>query len=349
MTATALMAHIGEATNRTLVLPIVMFAPTHRCNSACLSCAWWSTPVEPGELSRKMGELALDEIDTLAADLARLGTRLVVFTGGEPLLRPDVFDAARLFRRRGIRLHLLTSGLGLEARAASVADLFERVIISLDGSTPDRYREIRGVDGFGAVQAGVGRLCGLAPRVPVFARSTIHARNFREMPQLVAAARAMGCAGISFLAADLGSAAFGRRNLDAVRALCLSREDVNDFRVIVEALIRDRAPDIASGFIAEPPAKLRQLPQYYAAMNGDGGFPPKTCNAPWMSAVIEANGDVRPCFFHDVVGNVRRDSITRVAKTSLPRFREGLNVATNATCARCVCSLKIGWRDQPWM
>jgi MoaA/NifB/PqqE/SkfB family radical SAM enzyme len=142
-----------------------MFAPTHRCNSACRSCAWWRTPAGAAQ-----DELTLAEIDVLAADLSRMGTRLVVFTGGEPLLRPDVFEAARLFRRCGIALHLLTSAIGLAARAGAVAEVFERVIISLDGSTPTRYREVRGVDGFGAVSSGVERLRSIAPRVPVSAR-----------------------------------------------------------------------------------------------------------------------------------------------------------------------------------
>ena len=343
MPTTTVMAHLGEATNRTLVLPIVMFAPTHRCNSACVSCAWWTTPAAAAR-----DELTLDEIDRLAADLARLGTRLVVFTGGEPLVRPDVFEAAQLFCRRGITLHLLTSGLGLASRASAVARLFARVIVSLDGATAETYRAVRGVDGFDAVRAGVQRLRAVAPQVPVSARSTLHRLNFHDMAALADAARAMGCARISFLAADLGSAAFGRRDLAALQALRLSRAEVEDFRMVVDAFIRDRAADIASGFIAESPARLRAIAEHYAAMNGDAAFLPKACNAPWMSAVIDANGDVRPCFFHKVVGNIRRDRIAKVARTALPAFRATLDVATDATCARCVCSLKVGWRDRPW-
>lgn len=346
VSTTTVMAQIGEATNRTLVLPIVMFAPTHRCNSACVSCAWWSTTSGAGVAEHS--ELTLSEIDRVAADLARLGTRLVVFTGGEPLLRPDVFDAARAFHRRGIRLHLLTSGLGLDPRVASVAELFERVIVSLDGNTRERYAEIRGVDGFESVAAGVAHLRRFAPTLTVSARSTIHQRNFRQLSALVDTARAMGVGSISFLAADLRSAAFGARDLDALQSLRLSPDEVSEFRQVIEQVIDVHARDFASGFIAESPAKLRQLAQYYAAVNGDGRFPPKACNAPWMSAVIEANGDLRPCFFHPVVGNVRRDGVITVARKALPRFRASLDVATNAVCERCVCSLKVGWLDQPW-
>lgn len=344
--ATIVMAQIGEATNRTLVLPIVMFAPTHRCNSACVSCAWWSTPA--GADAHGPAELTLGEIDRIAADLARLGTRLVVFTGGEPLMRPDVFDAARAFQRRGIRLHLLTAGLGLHPRVASVAELFERVIVSLDGDTRERYADIRGVDGFDAVAAGVDRLRRFAPTLPISARSTIHQRNFQHMPHLVETARAMGMRGISFLAADLRSAAFGHRDIEALQSLRLGPDDVRECRQVIEQLIETHARDFASGFIAESPDKLRQIAQYYAAINGDDRFPAKACNAPWMSAVIEANGDLRPCFFHPVVGSVRRDGVLTVVRKALPQFRASLDVTTNAICERCVCSLKVGWLDQPW-
>jgi MoaA/NifB/PqqE/SkfB family radical SAM enzyme len=344
MQTTTVMAQLGALTNRTLVLPIVMLALTERCNSACVSCAWWNTRETPAT----DGELTLDDIDRLAADLAGLGTRLVVFTGGEPLVRTDMLAAAQSFTRRGIRLHLLTSGLALDTHAAGVAAAFSRIIVSLDGSTAERYRAVRGVAGFDAVRAGISRLRQIAPTLPVSARTTLHAANFRDLPALISTARTIGCASISFLAADLSSRAFGARDMDSLQSLQLSRAEVIEFEHIVEQVIHERAGDLQSGFIVEPPARLRQLVQYYAALNGDARFPPKACNAPWMSAVIGANGDVRPCFFHDVVGNVRRDRIASIARSALPAFRRTLDVATNATCRRCVCSLKVGWRSRPW-
>src|SRR5437773_902067 len=110
--AIATLVRIGEATNRTFALPLVIFYPTSRCNSRCLSCDWWTHDGED--------DLTLTEIGTLVASLAALKTRLVVFSGGEPLLRQDVFEAARLFRNRGLTLHLLTSGVLLERLADQV-------------------------------------------------------------------------------------------------------------------------------------------------------------------------------------------------------------------------------------
>src|SRR4051812_1759510 len=95
--ATTVLARLSEVTNRTLVLPLLIFYPTSRCNSRCVSCDWWK---HSGD-----GDLALDEIVRAADALPSLGTRLVAFSGGEPLLRPDVFAIADVFRSRGVALH----------------------------------------------------------------------------------------------------------------------------------------------------------------------------------------------------------------------------------------------------
>src|SRR5262249_32150376 len=141
---TATLVTIGEVTNRTLVLPLVIFFPTSRCNSRCISCDWWA--------HRGDDDLEMDEIRALATTLSDLGTKLVVFSGGEPLLRPDVFEAATAFRRQGFALHLLTSGVLLERRAEAVAQAFSRVTISLDAATDDLYAKIRGVNALKTVE-----------------------------------------------------------------------------------------------------------------------------------------------------------------------------------------------------
>ena len=71
-------------------MPLVIFYPTSRCNSRCVSCDWWR--------SSGATDLELEEIARVARALPPLGTRVVAFSGGEPLLRPEVFEA-RLFRR----------------------------------------------------------------------------------------------------------------------------------------------------------------------------------------------------------------------------------------------------------
>jgi MoaA/NifB/PqqE/SkfB family radical SAM enzyme len=339
--AAAALVEAGRRLDRTFVLPLLIYSPTSRCNSRCVSCDWWKSSGDD--------DLTREEIERVVADLPALGVRLVVFSGGEPLVRRDALEIADLFLARGIRLHLLTSGLALERHAAEIARCFERVVVSLDASTPERYWAIRGVPGLTAVANGVARLRALSPSTPVTARSTLHRLNFRELPALIDAARAMGVDGISFLAADVGSSAFGRTGeSESARSLLLDRTEVVEFTALVERTIASHAEAFASGFVRESPDRLRRLPRHYAAAIGLMPFEAPRCNAPWVSVVLEANGLVRPCFFHPPIGSVRDRSIRDLATGALTEFRKTLDVATDPTCARCVCALNAGWRGTPW-
>jgi MoaA/NifB/PqqE/SkfB family radical SAM enzyme len=338
---TTTLVRLGEVTNRTLVLPLVIFSPTSRCNSRCVSCDWWK---QSGE-----DDLTIDEIDRVSSEVADLGTRLVVFSGGEPLLRPEVFEAARLFRARGLSLHLLTSGILLERFADRVARLFSRVCVSLDARDEALYERIRGVAALATVERGIARLRQAAPAMPITARSTLHRENFRQMPDLIDHARRIGLDGISFLAADVSSpSAFGRHGA-GVQPIGLDRDEAAEFESVIERTIQTHPWEFTNGFVAESPDKLRRLARHYAAVNGDAPFPRVACNAPWVSVVIEADGSVRPCFFHDVIGNVRKAPLETIVRRDLPAFRRSLRVGANPVCERCVCSLKTGWRDAPWL
>jgi len=349
--ATATLVRLGQATNRTFVLPLLIFYPTGRCNSRCVSCDWWK--------QSGADDLTLDEIAVVAAALPALGTRMVVFSGGEPLLRPEVFAAASLFRAEGMTLHLLTSGVLLERFAERVAQHFSRVIVSLDATTAPLYERIRGVDALATVGRGIARLRRLAPDIPVSGRATLHRANFRELPRLIDFARSLKLDRISFLPADVSSLGFGRAttsgpapgsdsNLTPLHGLMLDADEVDEFETIVERTIAVYARDFESGFVAESPDKLRRLPRYYAALGGAEAFPAVSCNAPWVSVVVEANGSVRPCFFHGSIGNIRQAPLGTIVSRNLRAFRESFDVGANPVCVRCVCSLKTSWRSAPW-
>lgn len=336
---TNVLAKIGEATNRTIVLPLLFFSPTSRCNSRCVSCDWWQHTGED--------DLGLHELDGVIGTLASLGTKLVVFTGGEPLLRPEVFEMAARFRAAGPRLWLLTSGLALARHAGEVAAQFDRVTISLDAADPEHYRAVRGIDALAVVEEGVAALKAVRPDLRVTARATLHRLNFRELPRIIDHARRIGLDGVSFLAADVSARAFGRTNGHRPDAsLLLTPDEIREFGAVIDAAAVDRVGLFSSGFVEESPARLHRLPAYYAAIEGTAPFPRVMCNAPWMSAVVEANGDVRPCFFHERVGNIRDLSLREIVRRDLPAFRATLDVATNPTCQRCVCSLRFGLRSR---
>lgn len=338
--ATAVLVRLGEMTNRTFVLPLLIFYPTSRCNSRCVSCDWWK--------QNGADDLTLEEIGHLAGSLPDFGTRVVAFSGGEPLLRPDVFEIAGLFRANGMRLQLLTSGVLLERFAEPVAENFERLTVSLDATTEALYQEVRGIAALSAVEQGIARFRRIAPKVPVSARATLHRLNFRELPMLIDRAQAIGFDRISFLAADVSSTAFGREHAPLDGALRMTSAEVAEFSALVEETIESHRADFESGFVAERPESLRRLPRYYAALVDGGAFPSVACNAPWMSVVLEADGTVRPCFFHKGIGNIRRTPLETILTSRMPAFRGELDVPTDPLCKKCVCSIRAGWRGAPW-
>jgi Fe-coproporphyrin III synthase len=66
------------------------------------------------------------------------------------------------------------------------------------------------------------------------------------------------------------------------------------------------------------------------------------CNAPWVSAVIEADGAVRPCFFHRSLGNIHERTLIEIlnGETAVD-FRQRLDILNNPVCQKCVCSLHL--------
>jgi Fe-coproporphyrin III synthase len=90
----------------------------------------------------------------------------------------------------------------------------------------------------------------------------------------------------------------------------------------------------------ESPDKLRRIVHHFNAYLGLVEPVAPRCNAPWVSAVVETDGTVRPCFFHAPIGNVSEQSLIEVVNS--PRaleFRQSLRIAENPICRRCVCSL----------
>lgn len=337
------VCRLNEIVHRIPFLPMLIFYPTSRCNSRCISCDWW----------RRNGgdDMSMDEVAALADSLSSLGTRSVVMSGGEPLLRPELFEMARLFGRRNRDLWLLSSGLLLEEQAECVAQAFDRAVVSLDASTPALYRQIRGIDGLERVEAGVRKLKALAPYFPITARATLHRANFRELPALIDAARSTGFDGISFLAADVSSTAFGRGEVlgsGPRERLALHRREIVEFESVISRTARSYAEAFESGFVLESVEKLRRLPHYYAALLGEADFPRVACSVPWISVVVEADGAVRPCYFHPPVGSVRERPLAEILRDEVRAFRQQLDVSQNPICRRCTCSLKISLLSDVW-
>jgi len=313
-------------------LPLVTLHLTDRCNSRCVSCDYWR---------HGRDDVTLASIDRLLPDLLALKTHTVLISGGEPLLHPQWPEIAELLRGHGMSLWLVTSGLSLAKHAIRAANLFDAITVSLDGTTPEMYAAIRGVNAFEKVCEGIRRIAYEGTAVSV--RMTVQRPNYSALPACVDLAKTLGAREVSFLAADVGSTVAFGRTPDFHADLSLRPADLPQFAAIIDSLENTHAADFASGFIAESPPKLRRLHDYFVAVNGLGAFPRTRCNAPEFSAVVGAAGRISPCFF--INGPVRAAPPglqEELQSTDTIALRRDIREGRRSECTTCVCSM---WRD----
>jgi MoaA/NifB/PqqE/SkfB family radical SAM enzyme len=286
--------------------------------------------------------MSMELVNSLLPDLRELQTELVLLSGGEPLLHPEWESIAESLRANGQKIWLLTSGLSLAKHARRAAGLFDAITVSLDGTDPQTYTAIRGLDAFDKVCEGI-RAAAMHGRA-VGIRVTLQRANFRQLPAFVDLAKQLGAASVSFLAVDVANPhAFGRS--EAVGSqLALGPEDLPELEQLLDSLQRTHAEDFRRNFIAENPEKLRRVLQYFRALQGKGNYPEVRCNAPEFSAVMGATGIVQPCFFigPPAGASMKSNLAGTVNGDELVALRQDIRAGRRAECKTCVCS---AWRE----
>lgn len=321
--------------HRLQTLPILILNVHERCNCRCLMCDIWKR--------KSSGELNLEELTHHKTSIVNLGVRQVVLTGGEPLLHSNLAAICSFLRECGVKITLLSTGLLLNKHAALVASWIDEVIVSIDGpeETHDRVRRVRG--GFQLIREGVLAVRQLTPTLPIHGRSTVQKTNHAQLRPTVMAAHQLGLDSISFLASDVTSQAFNRELVwpgERQGEIALSANEVAALEAEIDLLIDDRRDDLASKFIVESPEKLYRIARHFRAHLGQVPAEAPRCNAPWISAVIEVDGTVRPCFFHPKIGSLKTATLEEALNGEEARsFRRTLNIPENPVCRRCVCSL----------
>ncbi len=160
-------------------LRLVAWEVTRNCNLNCIHCRAAATkgPYQ-GELDTQAGLKLLDQI-------SEVGKPVIILTGGEPLLRPDIFEIARYGTKKGFRMVMAPNGtLITEVNAKEmVAAGIQRISISLDGATRKSHDRFRQVDG-----AFDGALRGIEwakqARLDFQINTTITQQNFEELPRI---------------------------------------------------------------------------------------------------------------------------------------------------------------------
>ena len=325
-------------THRIESLPILALSVHTACNCRCVMCDIWKANAEKREI-------APADLDLQLADIRALGVQRVMLTGGEPLLHSNLWALCDRLQDAGIRVTLITTGLLMELHAEPIGRVIDELVLSIDGP-PDVHDAIRRVkDGFHRVARGLQALQA-QPRVPhTVVRSVVQRANHARLSQTIEAVRRLGVDRLSFLAADVSSPAFNRPDPWSparIAEVALSRDQVYALEASIQDVASRCGEALTSGFVLGGLRSLRRIHAYYGALAGLGAFPQVRCNAPWVSAVLEADGRVRPCFFHAPYAQSAADGLAGALNAAdAIAFRASLDTRTNDTCRRCVCSLHL--------
>lgn len=265
---------------------------TNKCTAQCHHCRRWEWP--------QTNEMPVYRAKQIIDELASLGVTSLTLSGGEPTAHSGIVQI--LEHASGTRLKdgigILTNGIGVSDDVAeAMVNHAAWVRVSLDGSNASVYRDVRGKDAFGQVQATIRKLNSIARRRHAKCRIgicyCIQTRNVKDVPKAIEFVRSKpglsntACpltlkfahGGNGFRCSEQEIADFYEEVLQTHRLEWRAVSNLN----YLETFIREYSSiqDVAAG---EP------LRRYYAENR-------TRCFTPYLFSLIDAFGDVYPCCF----------------------------------------------------
>jgi radical SAM protein with 4Fe4S-binding SPASM domain len=270
---------------------ILAWELTKSCNLNCLHCRASATSrVMPGELSTQQGYSLLEEV-------SNLGTKMVILSGGEPLLREDVFDLAGFGTSLGMRMTIAVNGsLVTPVVAQKMKDSgIARVSISLDGVTQDVHDTFRAVEGaFDLAINGIKIL--VDNQVPVQINTTVAAMNISQMERFPTFIKSLGAVAwhVFFL-------------VPTGRGESLEPARICEYKDMLDAFFKVHKN-------SEIECKATCAPQYSRLLaEKDESVSTKGCLAGTGFGFVSSTGDVQPCGFLQIqCGNIKENQFERI-------------------------------------
>jgi len=286
---------------------------TRRCNLKCVHCRSSSELEVKGH-----PDFSLDEAKRVLDDIASYAKPVVVLSGGEPLLREDVFDIAACGTELGLRMCMATNGMLVtdDIAARMKESGIKMVSLSLDGSTAEVHDNFRNVKGaFDGVMnaARIFRENG----VSFLINSSFTKRNQDEIPKVYRLAREIGAtAWYMFMIVPTGRG-------EEIMSELISKEDYEKIlnwhydmeKEEKEILVR---PTCAPSYYRILRQRAKEDGEGFERRNlkfSTGGA--KGCLAGQLICLIDVDGNVLPCsYFPRPAGNIREQSFRDIWENS---------------------------------
>ncbi|MCK6619222.1 MAG: radical SAM protein [Calditrichaceae bacterium] len=288
---------------------------TKKCNLRCPHCY-----LEAGKKAEY--ELSTEECFALVDEMKQLGTEMLILTGGEPLLRKDIFDLSQYASAQGMWVVMGTNGVLVTEKTAQkmIECGVKGVAISLDSIEAENHNQFRGGPNSWEYSVRALKICRAAG-LQVLVQTTVMESNYEEIPQLIDFTRELGA--WSFNLYFLVQTGRGQQMND------LSPQRTH---AMLENLaeLQDRCRPMLVRSKCAP--QFKQI----AYEMGKGGLESGGCMAGTEYCRITPEGNVTPCPYMTVVaGNVLEQRFTEIWQTS-PVLQELRDLhQLKGRCGRC--------------
>ncbi|MCK4917243.1 MAG: radical SAM protein [Candidatus Omnitrophica bacterium] len=287
--------------SKNILFPIIWV--TRRCNLRCRMCQQWQTS---SEILHE--ELTTKEWYSFIDAAYKLKAAVIIITGGEPLLRSDIFDIIRYIRIYGISVHLCTNGTLINEdiikglRFSGV----NSISVSIDSYLSDIHNQMRGVECYDKVMEGIKLMKKSLPGIKIGINTLITKRNFRNIYKMVAFAEELKVDQIKFSPIHT-NLKHKNNNQDCFKELIFKDEDLFELSYEVKKLIKAIS---LSRLLSNSLEFLNGLSFLY---NSDYQRVP--CFAGYISCSVDSLGWVSPC--EDIEGNenLRDKSLENILKS----------------------------------
>ena len=348
---------------------MVVWNVTARCNLQCVHCYAEGPAGDADSAKVALGYVGGQELSTAEArglidDLAALGVPVLLFSGGEPLLREDIFDLIAYARSRDLRPSLSTNGMLIDARTARrLAEVGVAYVgVSLDGleATHDRFRAQPGA----FARALAGLRAARDARLKTGIRFTVTRDNVSDLPGLLALVERERIP--RFCLYHLVYAGKGRGLRERDLSVAERRRVIQDLMeatldwcrrgVEVEVLTTDNHADgvLVLRYVEEhQPERAAEVRELLRLAGG--------CSAGRKFAQVDPWGKVHPCQFWPEVtlGSIRERPFSQLWREggheTVARLRRMPASLTGERCGRCVyqeycggCRVRALWCGDEW-
>ena len=305
---------------------------TRRCNFSCVHCRSSSDMVAADH-----SDIPLAEAKRILDGIAAFASPVVVLSGGEPLLREDVFEIARHGDSLGFRMCLATNGsLVTEETCRDMRQAnIKMVSLSLDGAGPASHDDFRGQAG---AFAGVMRAIELFRRhgIPFLVNSSFTKRNQAEIPQVYKLVKSLGAtAWYMFMIVPTGRGEEIMNELipanvyDELLAWHY-RTEKEENELLMRPTCAPHYYRVVRQMAKQDGEKFAQRSLQFSTGGGKG------CLAGQLICLLDVDGEVLPCsYFPLSAGNIRRQSLSDIWQNS-ELFRQLRDFSGyEGRCGRC--------------